>query len=562
MLVLFSGDEDRPDGAHAATAKRGCEAVQLDWGTHSWCDMRLPEVQETILASIPSFRGVSLAPPCISFASCHDEGPNAKPWRTWEAMHGGPHLSAAANAFLAEQDGLIDFARRVILACVAHGVEVVFENPAPREDEGLPSFWRAKAHMPQVWATYFITSLRTALGDALEFLVFPMCAFGPGPHGYKFQKWCGLLASKAAAQRFRTLGFLSCRCSEHDRVEGCTACGTPLSRLAAAYPGPLFDALIYSLTGLPIIVPPPFPHHSPSPPPKRARTAAAAAAAAAAVATAPETSAHAAMPPSTIIPPVGVGGGDGSEPGDFPHGAHIRPASPPRPRPVPSSLPPTSQQIPSKRTRVLFTSTLVSHSHTVGQGWTREDSSRSEIPSTHHAPTMDRSISTGRVSDGSLLSSHIRAAITHAREAPSKWASFRNLQPSDIPQLRSATLPDLQPQRRRTAKQPAPSQPGAAIRLRAFRAALGRNVYVADLFDTGEYDRFNKWMADAQRGRPLRTEVFPQSSMSVLARGFRWDCRDPANCIPIILWSLPLSIPNSLARGRWTGRPLLKPRQR
>jgi hypothetical protein len=53
-----------------------------------------------------------------------------------------------------------------------------------------------------------------------------------------------------------------------------------------------------------------------------------------------------------------------------------------------------------------------------------------------------------------------------------------------------------------------------------------------DLWAGDEYGRVQRWLGDAQRGRPARTEVFPQSSLVELARGFQWDTRNPRNCIP------------------------------
>ena len=94
-------------------------------------------------------------------------------------------------------------------------------------------------------------------------------------------------------------------------------------------------------------------------------------------------------------------------------------------------------------------------------------------------------------------------------------------------------MPDLLPQAGRTEWPGPPSQPGADARLAEFRAALGRDVTIADLWLPEEWQRFQAWMARARRGVSQKSAVFPQTSLQPLARGFVWDTRNPDDCIPM-----------------------------
>ena len=94
-------------------------------------------------------------------------------------------------------------------------------------------------------------------------------------------------------------------------------------------------------------------------------------------------------------------------------------------------------------------------------------------------------------------------------------------------------MPDLLPHAGATTYPGPPSQPGAPARLAEFRAELGRNVRVADLWLPEEWARFQRWMRAARRGAHQPSAYFPQSSLAPLARGFVWDSRDPDNCVPM-----------------------------
>ena len=127
----------------------------------------------------------------------------------------------------------------------------------------------------------------------------------------------------------------------------------------------------------------------------------------------------------------------------------------------------------------------------------------------------------------------MRAAVEDARSRRRKWASFANLERASSDELRAAPMPDLLPQAGRTEWPGPPSQPGADARLAEFRAALGRNVSIADLWLPEEWQRFQAWMSRARRGVSQKSAVFPQTSLQPLARGFIWDTRNPDDCIPM-----------------------------
>ena len=444
MLSLFAGDTARTDGFAAAAHRRSCGALELDRVVNPLHRLELPAVQDVLVDAVRTRRfrrGVLIAMPCESFTVSHVSGTVEDPFRTWSHPSGHSGISAAARAYLSEHDALLAFCVRIIRAALAADVSVILENPGPRGNSGARGYWPARARGPQLWDMQVIRTLRALCGDELRFVVAPHCAFGPGPHGLLFQKFTGFLGSAAAGRRFAALGKLSCTCTvTHDLATGNDAHGRPITALSAAFPGPLYDALVYALSGL--------------------------------------------------VPRVTWAAAPVSHTRDPEASAAWVTAAPPPPLPQP------------------------------------------KLATSPAPPTLDRSVASGRIADGPDLSAPIRAAVEHARAAPPRWASFRNLVQADVAELRGAPMPDLQPGRRRSSARPPPTQPGARERLLRFRRALGRNVRITDLWQPGEYERLQRWLAEARRGRPARTETFPQSSLVELARGYRWDCRNPQNCVP------------------------------
>ena len=147
-----------------------------------------------------------------------------------------------------KHDAFVDFTVDVAHAALDLGMELIIENPAPRNDPRLASYWPERAHLPQLWDMRRVRELRQQ--RSLTLMVVPQCAFGPGPHGLLFQKYTGLLLSRGAAARLADLRHVRCNHAKHDAV----ACGDDAPR-AAAYPAALNDALLWGLTGVRRVAP-------------------------------------------------------------------------------------------------------------------------------------------------------------------------------------------------------------------------------------------------------------------------------------------------------------------
>ena len=482
ILSVFSGPARPADGFAALAALSGFHVDEIDVlrGGPSH-DVTRADVRARILSDLRTgYASVLVATPCTSFSVArgnNEDGREHSDLRTFEHESGPPGASATAREFVRKHDAFVDFTVDLAHAALELGLDLVIENPAPRNDPDLASYWPARAHLPQLWDMPRMRRLRE--GGALTLLVVPQCAFGPGPHGKLFQKYTGLLLSRRAAARLADLRHLRCNHHSHDAL----ACGAD-AVLAAAYPTALNDALVWALTGVRRTWPLPGTGVSPGQ---------------SAGSPAPALRA----PPAADTAPLALA----------PHGSDARArstanfASSPscaagsRPPAPTGSLPGVSQKC----------------SATPGE-----------------APDgFDRSVRTGYIADGPQLSGHVRAAVEAARSKRKRWASHRNLEPASVSELRAAPMPDLLPQAGATTWPGPPSQPGASQRLAQFRAALGRNVRVADLWQPPEWARFQKWMQGARRGAFQPSAYFPQDSLVPLARGFVWDSRDPDDCVPM-----------------------------
>lgn len=247
ILYIFSGPERRLDGVAALAEREGFETDEIDvlrGGVRH--DVLRHDTRARLLARVRdgTYAAVLVATPCTSFSVArgnHLDGCVHVGLRTFEHESGPPDASAVAKEFVRKHDIFVDFTVDVAHAALERGAEVIIENPAPRSDPRLDSFWRERAHMPQLWDMRRMRELR-ATGE-LSMLVVPQCAFGPGPHGMLFQKYTGLLASRRAAARLADLRHLRCHHAAHDPACGANAV------LAAAYPAALNDALVAALTG-------------------------------------------------------------------------------------------------------------------------------------------------------------------------------------------------------------------------------------------------------------------------------------------------------------------------
>ena len=249
ILYIFSGPTRPGDGLAAIAALVGVSVDEIDTlRGGSAHDILRAETRERILDAVRSgvYSAAIIATPCTSFAVArgnHLDGATHFGLRTFEHESGPPGASEVAKAFVAKHDVFVNFTVDVAHAALDRGMELVIENPAPRNDPHLASYWPARAHLPQLWDMRRVRELRSS--RSLTLMVVPQCAFGPGPHGLLFQKYTGLLLSRGAAARLADLRHLRCNHARHDAV----ACGDDALR-AAAYPTALNDALVWGLTGL------------------------------------------------------------------------------------------------------------------------------------------------------------------------------------------------------------------------------------------------------------------------------------------------------------------------
>ena len=475
ILYIFSGPHRPTDGVAAFAAMRGWDTTEVDTlvggDDH---DVLLDGVRRRILDAVAAgeYDAVLIATPCTSFSVArgnHADGRVHYGLRTFEHRDGPPDAPEAVKAFVRKHNVFVRFTVAVARLALRLDLDLIIENPAPRHVPDFPSYWPARAHLPQLWDMQPVLDVYEEAAGGLSLLVIPQCAFGPGPHGLLFQKYTGLLCSRRAATRLADLTHLTCNHASHDK-----ACGTNAA-IAAAYPAPLNDALVAGLTGI---------RRTSAAPPRPSEALAADADA--------QAQADDRLPEGR--------GGPKPEPVPKPHappalahderGRRLEP--PPPPNATAPTAPPPSAPVPP-----------------------------------------DRTLRTGLIADGPALSEPVRLAVEEARTKRKRWASHRNLEPASEAERRAAPMPNLLPHDVSTNYPGPPSQPGAAARLAELKASLGRDVHIEDLWVPDEWRRLQRWMRDARRGGHQPPARFPQTSLVPLARGYVWDTRDPRKCVPM-----------------------------
>ena len=258
VIHLFAGPE-RDDGLAAALRTLGLHVIEFDTSRNAFDDLTRADLQAAILSAIDAgmIAAVLIGTPCKSYSvahgndsgNTHGEGTNPEgAWRTKAHPHGRPELGPAALKFLERCDAMLDFSLRVMAACVRTSTPAILENPAPRDDESLRSYWEAASHMITIWHMPGMIKLRTDVGTALVLVILPQCAFGRGPHGKRFQKYTGLLCTPAAAAYLQSL-HLACHHTSgaHDSAAGLDEHGASNSAMAAAYPSNMYTAVAIAL---------------------------------------------------------------------------------------------------------------------------------------------------------------------------------------------------------------------------------------------------------------------------------------------------------------------------
>ena len=211
--------------------------------------MRLPANRARLLLDLRAgrFCGVLVATPCTTFSIARGNRPDgAKLFglRSPRYPSGPPWLDAATRVVIDDHDSMVEFTAEVLGVALDSEIDFILENPAPRGDRSLDSYWPERAHLLQIWGTAPLLEFRARAGARAELLVVPQCAFGPTPSGKLFQKYTGLLVSRRVAARLADLRLLTCNHARHDEL----ACGAN-GPLAAAYPAALNDAAVRGLTG-------------------------------------------------------------------------------------------------------------------------------------------------------------------------------------------------------------------------------------------------------------------------------------------------------------------------
>ena len=463
------------------------------------------------------YQAFMIGTPCVSFSVAHANAPCGVPrsgLRTWRHLSGAPDAPPATLEYLALHDAFMELSVSLVRIAMEKDLDVILENPAPRHLDHLPSFWLERAHIPQLWDMPAMRRLVADYPRRLRTIVFPQCAFGAGPHGKTFQKYTQLLCSLRPARRLADLQVLACNHERHDDVAcGLDSNGTSNSALAAAYPGPLNAALAWGLTGRiakplslsspPTLPPPRRPTPQPPPPP----------------------------PPPLPSPP----------PPPPPPPPLPSPPPPPLPTSPPPTAPPPPQPLGGKsvsfrvgRDGEVATEVRQYVVDCHGSEADARDEERTVEPSAPvPPPPFDRSIRSGFLADGPTLGPHVPPVVEAARTGPKKWASFRNLEAASTQELRAAPMPDLLPHQRPTRSPGPPSQPGAKRRLAEFRALLGRKVTYQDLWMPDQYERLQRWMQRARKGKFQPPAIFDQDALVPLARGFIWNSIDPNDCVPM-----------------------------
>ena len=250
LLYIFAGPSSPLDGFATLAAAAGYDTTEIDLerGDPSH-DLRKRENRERLLRELRAgdYAAVLVATPCTTFSVAHGnrtDGSFQHGLRSARYPSGPEWLDEGTRRLVDEHDTLVAFSAEVLGAALDLDIDFVLENPAPRDDPSLDSYWPQRAHLLQIWDTEPIRALRARARHAASLIVVPQCAFGPTPSGKLFQKYTGLLASRRAAARLADLRFLKCNHARHDDL----ACGDNAS-LAAAYPTALNDALVYALTG-------------------------------------------------------------------------------------------------------------------------------------------------------------------------------------------------------------------------------------------------------------------------------------------------------------------------
>ena len=244
VLILFSGPAHRPDGFEARCKSAGMECVMVDTCVGGEAhDVLDDQVYQNLRsrAIAGEFQTCVIAIPCSSFSVAR-------------LQQGGPaQLRSRAKGAITAKGGLTesDFRRvtsanKLVTRAVAIARAVgsfIFEHPPDRGDESSVLYQRKFADHAPLWIAPAMMALRLELQTVSY--TFAQCALGS-----KYQKWTTVWCSADLAPG---LAFLQhCRC-EHGfeahqaQASGVDAEGAFNSRLSAAYPGKMVQAIVTAI---------------------------------------------------------------------------------------------------------------------------------------------------------------------------------------------------------------------------------------------------------------------------------------------------------------------------
>jgi len=158
LAHFFSGPSERLDGLAAFARERGASGADefdtlIDPVAH---DFFTREARVRALAEVRARKwdGIFVGTPCTSFSCAHanaQEDGRVLGWRSWAHPSGAPSLPDRARRYLEAHDQLVEFTAQLLELALELDIDIIVENPAPRHSRELPSFWRERAHMPQLW---------------------------------------------------------------------------------------------------------------------------------------------------------------------------------------------------------------------------------------------------------------------------------------------------------------------------------------------------------------------------------------------------------------------------
>ena len=234
MLHLFSGEPDREDGVSAVVGALGGVCEDFDILAGDAQNLLDDAAFEALLERVASFDVIVIGVDCSTFSIARAGRP---PLRTRPSAAMAPGLCPADQERVRVADELVR--RSCVLARAAWeaGGDFVFENPADYAIQ--PALWAAHAHIAPLWIHPEMVATQCLTGAAST--TFPQCMLGAPA-----RKYTSLLYSAGLAS-LGELGLLRCVHRQHsERAFGRDHLGRGRAGRAARYPAALCSALAHA----------------------------------------------------------------------------------------------------------------------------------------------------------------------------------------------------------------------------------------------------------------------------------------------------------------------------